>query len=303
MKSSIFVITTLLLSIPFQVLAEEQNGLQNASRTSMPLTHLKKDEIYIDDEELEGSGQKGEIHDDLEKDTYDFSGSGNYDDDEDKHSLKPDDKFGKSNIHLNRDETIHRDRRPHTDDEEYTDYSGDGSNDPDDHDDDIVDEKHDDENRSRKIVPIHSEDDDDDDLYIENKPNSVLIETSSTDSGNTVSKNKGQDVYGNKDIEHVEPTQVTPVDHQPNLENAGNEVLILNTKGEERPTSFFAQPGILAAVIGGAVFGLCISILIVMFIVYRMRKKDEGSYALDEPKRSPTANSYAKNGNNREFYA
>lgn len=50
-------------------------------------------------------------------------------------------------------------------------------------------------------------------------------------------------------------------------------------------------------------FGLCISILIVMFIVYRMRKKDEGSYALDEPKRSPTANSYAKNGNNREFYA
>ena len=41
-----------------------------------------------------------------------------------------------------------------------------------------------------------------------------------------------------------------------------------------------------------------------MFIVYRMRKKDEGSYALDEPqKRSPQANSYTKNHNNREFYA
>lgn len=59
-----------------------------------------------------------------------------------------------------------------------------------------------------------------------------------------------------------------------------------------------------AAVIGGAVVGLLFAILVVMFIVYRMRKKDEGSYALDEPqKRSPQANSYTKNHNNREFYA
>lgn len=57
------------------------------------------------------------------------------------------------------------------------------------------------------------------------------------------------------------------------------------------------------AVIGGAVVGLLCAILVVMFIVYRMRKKDEGSYALDEPKRSPANNSYAKNANNREFYA
>lgn len=49
--------------------------------------------------------------------------------------------------------------------------------------------------------------------------------------------------------------------------------------------------------------GLLCAILVVMFIVYRMRKKDEGSYALDEPKRSPAVNSYAKNTNNREFYA
>lgn len=95
----------------------------------------------------------------------------------------------------------------------------------------------------------------------------------------------------------------------------------MNPKSEDRPTSFFAQPGILAgiysmwssigygtdlvfvaAVIGGAVVGLLCAILVVMFIVYRMRKKDEGSYALDEPKRSPTSNSYNK-GNNREFYA
>lgn len=65
----------------------------------------------------------------------------------------------------------------------------------------------------------------------------------------------------------------------------------------------FFCPFLLSAVIGGAVVGLLCAILVVMFIVYRMRKKDEGSYALDEPKRSPTANTYAKNANNREFYA
>lgn len=116
-------------------------------------------------------------------------------------------------------------------------------------------------------------------------------------------------------------TKTVPVsNHQPSL----NDV-IMNPKDENRPTSFFAQPGILAgrrhiyiffyvalcvaknslvvlAVIGGAVVGLLCAILVVMFIVYRMRKKDEGSYALDEPKRSPTSNSYSR-GTSKEFYA
>lgn len=76
----------------------------------------------------------------------------------------------------------------------------------------------------------------------------------------------------------------------------------IRPKNASRPTSFFAQPGTLAAVIGGAVVGLLCAILCVMFVVYRMRKKDEGSYALDEPKRSPTVNAYAKHPS-REFYA
>lgn len=59
---------------------------------------------------------------------------------------------------------------------------------------------------------------------------------------------------------------------------------------------------IVAAVIGGAVVGLLCAILVVMFIVYRMRKKDEGSYALGEPKQSPNSNSYSR-GTNKEFFA
>ncbi|VVD04835.1 unnamed protein product [Leptidea sinapis] len=90
---------------------------------------------------------------------------------------------------------------------------------------------------------------------------------------------------------------------EPQQRPADNGVLIMDPAHEDRAASFFSQPGILAAVIGGAVVGLLCAILVVMFIVYRMRKKDEGSYALDEPKRSPAAASYGKGHNNREFYA
>ncbi|XP_032454815.1 syndecan isoform X2 [Nasonia vitripennis] len=80
----------------------------------------------------------------------------------------------------------------------------------------------------------------------------------------------------------------------------------MSEHNEEKASSLFTQPNVLLAVIGGAVVGLLCAILVVMFIVYRMRKKDEGSYALDEPRRSPAANAYPKPGapqHNREFYA
>jgi len=94
-------------------------------------------------------------------------------------------------------------------------------------------------------------------------------------------------------------TTITTTTKRPNAGSEHDE----NTRIRvNRPASFFAQPGILAAVIGGAVVGLLCAILLVMFIVYRMRKKDEGSYALDEPKRSHNVNSYSKPPN-REFYA
>jgi len=53
--------------------------------------------------------------------------------------------------------------------------------------------------------------------------------------------------------------------------------------------------------VGLVVIGLVLTVTIVMFVVYRMRKKDEGSYALDEPKTSPTIG-YTKT-HDREFFA
>ena len=55
--------------------------------------------------------------------------------------------------------------------------------------------------------------------------------------------------------------------------------------------------------IGGAVVGLLAAILLVMFIVYRMRKKDEGSYALEEPKQPPSYPYGYHKAPTKEFYA
>jgi len=99
----------------------------------------------------------------------------------------------------------------------------------------------------------------------------------------------------------VDAPQTTPPSTRDDIDNPNIPDRKTNF-GTKSPTSFFAQPGTMAAVIGGAVVGLLCAILCVMFVVYRMRKKDEGSYALDEPKRSPTVNSYSKPPS-REFYA
>ncbi|XP_064653060.1 uncharacterized protein LOC135503416 isoform X13 [Lineus longissimus] len=72
------------------------------------------------------------------------------------------------------------------------------------------------------------------------------------------------------------------------------------TPEPEKPAEGAGTPK--SGIIGGTIVGLLCAILLVLFIVYRMRKKDEGSYALDEPKHSPSMHSYQR-APAREFYA
>ena len=44
------------------------------------------------------------------------------------------------------------------------------------------------------------------------------------------------------------------------------------------------------------------AILLVMFIIYRMRKKDEGSYVLEEAPRKSPSHAYTR-VSSREFFA
>ncbi|RXM97228.1 Syndecan-3 [Acipenser ruthenus] len=55
------------------------------------------------------------------------------------------------------------------------------------------------------------------------------------------------------------------------------------------------------AVIVGGVVGALFAAFLVMLLIYRMKKKDEGSYTLEEPKQATV--SYQKPDTQEEFYA
>lgn len=137
---------------------------------------------------------------------------------------------------------------------------------------------------------------------------------------------KDNNVYNTKtednEEENVSVANIVPgkgLDDFPVFDNSGGDKYDVAGKGENKgridkeenegktdkqdssPIVYImGRPGLLAAVIGGAVVALLLTILLVMFIVYRMRKKDEGSYPLDEQKF--TNYSYMK-APDKEFYA
>ncbi|XP_031630828.1 syndecan-like isoform X1 [Contarinia nasturtii] len=310
--------------------------------TSIGSTTSSTDAILPNDEGLEGSGGRGEIHDDLEKEP-EYSGSGFGPDDEDSssstthHRKKGGYKSNTGNSGYKPINSKNKESTPEieinkqtekptfpidTIDEDQEQGSGKGD-DIDGDDTDEFDQKHrivpdgegEGENGGNNVlIPSgkpdlnnHGNPDDgdgDDDLITEiDNTDDISIDKPSSETDTDLSYGEQNEIdldkTGKSDTSTGKPSSGIEQSHTP----TGNEVFIMDNRPEDRTTSFFAQPGILAAVIGGAVVGLLCAILVVMFIVYRMRKKDEGSYALDEPKRSPAVNSYAKNANNREFYA
>lgn len=58
-----------------------------------------------------------------------------------------------------------------------------------------------------------------------------------------------------------------------------------------------------AGLTGGVILALLVALLLALFAVYRMRKKDEGSYVLDEPKGSSPAIGCGDKSRDREFFA
>lgn len=69
---------------------------------------------------------------------------------------------------------------------------------------------------------------------------------------------------------------------------------------EVHTQNLFQRTEVLAAVIAGGVIGFLFAIFLILLLVYRMRKKDEGSYDLGE--RKPSGAAYQK-APTKEFYA
>ncbi|XP_072354989.1 uncharacterized protein [Scyliorhinus torazame] len=86
-----------------------------------------------------------------------------------------------------------------------------------------------------------------------------------------------------------------------------NEIPDLKTSDEipeetySAPGSFLERKELLAATVAAGFVGLVLAILLVVVVVYRMKKKDEGSYTLDESKQPNVA--YQKPQSQEEFYA
>lgn len=59
---------------------------------------------------------------------------------------------------------------------------------------------------------------------------------------------------------------------------------------------------VLGGVIAGGLVGLIFAVCLVGFMLYRMKKKDEGSYSLEEPKQA-NGGAYQKPSKQEEFYA
>ncbi|KAJ4927220.1 hypothetical protein JOQ06_014955 [Pogonophryne albipinna] len=112
------------------------------------------------------------------------------------------------------------------------------------------------------------------------------------------------DVNDNK-IPEVERPTVNEVD---NVRDT-NEILLLGNKAkteEELPSnvlmahasedSIFNKTEVLAALIAGGAVGLMFAVLLILLLIYRMKKKDEGSYELGKKpiyKKAPTTEIYA----------
>lgn len=70
------------------------------------------------------------------------------------------------------------------------------------------------------------------------------------------------------------------------------------------PYSYRSEPASVHSlgVIAGGLVGLIFAVCLVAFMLYRMKKKDEGSYSLEEPKQA-NGGAYQKPTKQEEFYA
>ncbi|XP_069587772.1 syndecan-2 [Ranitomeya imitator] len=88
------------------------------------------------------------------------------------------------------------------------------------------------------------------------------------------------------------------------VEKSNKELLERNAEvevyTEKQSENLFHRTEVLAAVIAGGGIGFLFAVFLILLLVYRMRKKDEGSYDLGE--RKPSSAVYQK-APTKEFYA
>uniref|UniRef100_A0A8C3KBL3 Syndecan n=1 Tax=Calidris pygmaea TaxID=425635 RepID=A0A8C3KBL3_9CHAR len=104
--------------------------------------------------------------------------------------------------------------------------------------------------------------------------------------GDTETKIEGEEKNTMVDNEII-PDKAVPVE-----ENLSNKISMASTAN----SSIFERTEVLTALIAGGAVGLLFAIFLILLLVYRMKKKDEGSYDLGKKpiyKKAPTNEFYA----------
>lgn len=113
----------------------------------------------------------------------------------------------------------------------------------------------------------------------------------------TTSKIQNKIPAQTKSPEEIDKEKVHLPDSERKMDPAEDDT---NVYTEKHSDNLFKRTEVLAAVIAGGVIGFLFAIFLILLLVYRMRKKDEGSYDLGE--RKPSSAAYQK-APTKEFYA
>ncbi|XP_038606639.1 syndecan-4 [Tachyglossus aculeatus] len=131
-----------------------------------------------------------------------------------------------------------------------------------------------------------------DEEYTELEEKTYLTEKPETTMDNRIpdEESRNQDPEDPKVVEGNE----IPLEESPALEggDVSNKVAMASATHE----SIFERTEVLAALIAGGIVGLLFAVFLILLLVYRMKKKDEGSYDLGKKpiyKKAPTTEFFA----------
>ncbi|XP_036604277.1 syndecan-1 [Trichosurus vulpecula] len=119
-----------------------------------------------------------------------------------------------------------------------------------------------------------------------------------TDNGSSQHLGEESSGSGSDDFTFA-PSGEKPI---PSLEENKLHPEVLDSEATGASQSILDRKEVLGGVIAGGLVGLLFAVFLVGFMLYRMKKKDEGSYSLEEPKQA-NGGAYQKPQRQEEFYA
>lgn len=146
-----------------------------------------------------------------------------------------------------------------------------------------------------------SGDDDDDDISTKSTLAPTKTDASSTASVIDIHTASSTPASTTREDNNVSVDEKDPTDDPNNVVESRDE-FVAGPKSTKKPDEKSGGVKFTIGIIVGVVVGAVLAILVIVFLVYRLRKKDEGSYSLDEQSSQAFIRD-DKTGQGKEYYA